>query len=155
MSKHTLWFSALFLLLVACVSTAVHALPPGFQEITVFQGLQGPTAVRFAPDNSVFVSQLAGVVVHYDNISDTTATITADLTSDVQSGNGDVGLLGLAVHPQYGQNVGKDFIYALYTRKNTVTPSGRLLKIAVNPATGVMITVDVDVPTMTTRTYPA
>jgi len=87
------------------------ALPQGFQDETVFDGLEQPTNFVFAPDGRVFVAEKPGRIKVFKNLSDTDPTVFADLRGDVYD-NGDRGLLGLALDPEFETN-GK--VYALYT----------------------------------------
>ena len=87
------------------------ALPPGFTETTVWSGLGNPTAVRFAPDGRVFVASKSGIINVFDNLSDTTPTVYADLRTRVHD-FWDRGLLGLALDP--GFTSGRPYVYALY-----------------------------------------
>ena len=89
----------------------VLALPTGFQEVIAFQGLTDPTSVRFSPDGRVFVSEKSGIIKVFDNLSDTTPTIVADLRPNVHN-FWDRGLLGLAIHPDFPIT---PYIYVLYT----------------------------------------
>ncbi len=91
--------------------TASTGLLPGFQETTVFSGLEGPTAVRFAPDGRIFVAQKPGGIRVFDGPSDTTPTTVANLRPKVDH-NWDRGLLGLAIDPGFPA---RPFIYVLYT----------------------------------------
>src|SRR5207244_11889970 len=68
--------------------------PPGFTDTPVITGLTEPTAVRFAADGRVFVTEKAGLVLEYDSLTDPTATTVKDLSSQVQNLS-DRGLLGL------------------------------------------------------------
>jgi glucose/arabinose dehydrogenase len=86
-------------------------LPTGFQDTIAIDGLDGPTAVRFAPDGEVFVAQKNGEILRFDNVDDQTPTLFADLRKAVYD-NGDRGLLGLAVDPQFPT---RPYVYALYT----------------------------------------
>jgi PKD repeat protein/glucose/arabinose dehydrogenase len=86
-------------------------LPAGFQESVVFSGLVAPTNVRFASDGRVFVAQKNGVIKEFDSLSDTTPTIVADLSTQVDN-YWDRGLLGLALDPSFPTN---PYIYVLYT----------------------------------------
>lgn len=86
-------------------------LPPGFQDTIAISGLDGPTAIRFAPDGEVFVAQKNGEIIHYESVDDKSPTLFADLRKQVYD-NGDRGLLGLAVDPQYPA---RPYVYALYT----------------------------------------
>ena len=71
----------------------------GFQESTVFSGLTNPTVVQFANDGRVFVGEKSGIIKVFDNLTDTTPTIFADLRTEVFN-NWDRGLLGLALAPE-------------------------------------------------------
>ena len=95
----------------ASVSGA-QALPPGFNESTTISGLDLPTAVRFAPGGQVFVAEKSGLIKAFDNLSDPSATVVADLRVEVYN-TWDRGLLGIALDPAFASN---RFLYALYTR---------------------------------------
>ncbi|MDQ3871716.1 MAG: PQQ-dependent sugar dehydrogenase, partial [Chloroflexota bacterium] len=87
------------------------ALPDGFQETVVYSGLRGPTALRFASDGRVFVAEKSGLVKVFDDLSDTTPTVFADLRTIVHN-FWDRGLLGLALDPGFPA---KPYVYVLYT----------------------------------------
>jgi glucose/arabinose dehydrogenase/PKD repeat protein len=87
------------------------SLPPGFQEEIVFAGLTQPTAVRFSPDGRVFVAEKSGLIKVFDNLTDTTPTVFADLRTQVHN-FWDRGLLGLALPPNFPTN---PWVYVLYT----------------------------------------
>jgi glucose/arabinose dehydrogenase len=87
------------------------ALPPGFQETTVFSGLTQPTAVRFASDGRVFVAEKSGIIKIFHGLSDTTPTTFADLRTNVHN-FWDRGLLGLALDPNFPAD---PYVYVLYT----------------------------------------
>jgi glucose/arabinose dehydrogenase len=101
---------ALTALVVAAPSRAA-TLPSGFQESVVFSGLNTPTAVRFASDGRVFVAEKTGLIKVFDNVSDTTPTVFADLSTNVYS-FWDRGLLGLALHPSFPAT---PYVYVAYT----------------------------------------
>ena len=86
-------------------------MPAGFQEEIVFSGLTEPTAVRFSPDGRVFVAEKSGIVKVFDNLSDTTPTVFADLRTQVHN-FWDRGLLGLALAPNFPTD---PWVYVLYT----------------------------------------
>ena len=90
---------------------AAASLPPGFQEEIVFSGLTQPTAVRFSPDGRVFVAEKSGIIKVFDNLTDTTPTVFADLRTQVHN-FWDRGLLGLALPPNFPTN---PWVYVLYT----------------------------------------
>ena len=87
-------------------------LPSGFRDITVWSGLTEPTAVRFAPfpDNRIFVTEKSGIIKEFDNLSDPTPTIVADLRTQVYN-FWDRGLLGLAIDPQWPA---RPYVYISY-----------------------------------------
>ncbi|NUR70138.1 MAG: PKD domain-containing protein [Hamadaea sp.] len=87
------------------------SLPSGFQEQIVFSGLAQPTNIEFAPDGRVFVTEKAGVIKVFDDLSDTTPTVFADLSAEVHS-QWDRGLLGIAMPPDFPSN---PYLYVLYT----------------------------------------
>src|SRR5688572_22686305 len=76
------------------------APPPGFQETVALSGLTQPTAVRFAPDGRIFVAEKSGRIKVFDDFGDPTATVYADLSTQVHD-FWDRGLLGLALDPQF------------------------------------------------------
>jgi glucose/arabinose dehydrogenase len=90
---------------------AAPVVPPGFQDTVAISGLTYPSVVQFAPDGRVFVGQKGGVVLEYDSITDPTATVVADLSTNVYD-YGDRGLLGLALDPNFLTN---PYLYVLYT----------------------------------------
>ena len=87
------------------------ALPPGFSESIVFQGLDHPTAVRFSPDGRAFVAEKAGLVKVFDSLTDPTPTVALDLRTNVHN-FGDRGLNGLALDPQFPT---RPYVYVFYT----------------------------------------
>lgn len=90
---------------------AAPGLPVGFREEIVFSGLTQPTAVRFASDGRVFVAEKSGIVKIFDNLSESTPTVFADLRTQVHN-FWDRGLLGLALDPAFPSN---PWVYVLYT----------------------------------------
>ena len=92
-------------------SAQAATVPAGFQEEIVFSGLTEPTAVRFSPDGRVFVAEKSGIVKVFDNLSDTTPTVFADLRTQVHN-FWDRGLLGLALAPNFPTD---PWVYMLYT----------------------------------------
>lgn len=98
-----------FILLPINVKTA-SALPAGFQDTAVFNGLTEPTVAKFASDGRVFVAEKNGRIKVFDNMSDTSATLVADLSTNVHN-YWDRGLLGMALHPNFPQT---PYIYVMY-----------------------------------------
>jgi glucose/arabinose dehydrogenase len=85
-------------------------LPTGFQETVVFSGLSEPTVVQFAGDGRVFVGEKSGLVKVFDNLSDTSPTVFADLRTKVHN-FWDRGLLGMVLDPSFPTN---PYVYVLY-----------------------------------------
>ena len=90
---------------------AAATLPPGFVDDVVFSGLTNPTAIRFSPDGRVFVAEKSGIIKVFDNLADPSATVFADLRTNVYN-YWDRGLLSLALDPDFPA---KPYIYVLYT----------------------------------------
>jgi glucose/arabinose dehydrogenase/PKD repeat protein len=95
----------------ATQEAAAASLPPGFQEEIVISGLTEPTAVRFSPDGRVFVAEKSGLIKVFDDLTDTTPTVFADLRTNVHN-YWDRGLLGLALAPDFPAD---PWVYVLYT----------------------------------------
>jgi glucose/arabinose dehydrogenase len=95
---------------IAPVSLGAH-LPPGFRDETVFEGLEEPTIMRFAPNEKIFVAEKTGKIEVFDSLQDTAPTLFADLRTDVYD-TGDRGILGLAIDPNFETN---HRVYVLYT----------------------------------------
>jgi len=88
--------TALTGLLVAAPPAAAATLPPGFSETTI-PGLNAPTAMAFAPDGRLFVSEQGGTLRVVQNgalLPTPFATIAVD-------SQGERGLLGIAFPPDF------------------------------------------------------
>jgi glucose/arabinose dehydrogenase len=109
--RHRVRASAVVVLAVSLLGLAGCDLPEGFHDYVVFDGLVRPTAVEFSPDGRVFVIEKRGVVKVFDDISDRTPTVVADLRANVFN-SWDRGLLGLTLHPDFPANPN---IYISYT----------------------------------------
>src|SRR5262245_23893084 len=96
---------------IAAQPAAAATLPPGFQEEIVFSGLTEPTALRFSPDGRVFVAEKSGLIKVFDNLTDTTPTVFADLRTQVHN-FWDRGLLDVALAPNFPTD---PWVYVLYT----------------------------------------
>jgi glucose/arabinose dehydrogenase len=103
--------ASLTALIVSAAPPAQAAVPPGFQESTVFTGLVNPTVVRFASDGRVFVAEKRGVIKVFDSLTDSTPVVFADLRTNVYN-FWDRGLLGMALAPGFPAD---PYVYALYT----------------------------------------
>ena len=100
----------LFGILVLAPGSRAATLPTGFQETTVFTGLNHPTVIQFASDGRVFVAEKSGVIKVFDNLQDTTPTVFADLSANVHD-FWDRGLLGMALDPSFPTT---PYVYVLY-----------------------------------------
>ena len=109
--------SALVVVGLAATAPPASAAPSGFTLGTMpFGGLIEPAGMEFAGTGQVFVAERRGVIKMYDNLDDTTSTVTADLRLRVFNG-GDRGLLGIALDPQYPT---RPYVWALYTKNAEV-----------------------------------
>jgi glucose/arabinose dehydrogenase len=102
--------AAMVILLCGFVDSARAAtgLPPGFQDLPVVSGLTNPTAMQFAPDGRLFVTQQGGEL---RVIKNGVLLPTPFLTVPVDQ-SGERGLLGLAFDPNFASN---QFVYVFYT----------------------------------------
>jgi glucose/arabinose dehydrogenase len=110
-------------------------LPAGFSTVQQVAGLDGPTALAYAPDGRLFIAEKAGRVRVVDASGRLQPDPVIDISDHVNS-YWDRGLLGLAVDPDFATN---HFVYLLYTYEaNPVDPSGaktsRLTRITVTDA---------------------
>ncbi len=98
------------------LETLATTLPSGFQESVQWSGLTNPTAVRFASDGRVFVTEKSGIIKVFDSLADLTPTTFNVLTPSVQD-FWDRGLLGLALDPSLTDPTlpSRPWIYVLYT----------------------------------------
>ena len=95
---------------VAAAEVAAASVPSGFRDNVVFAGLTNPTSVRFASDGRIFVAEKSGLVKVFDSLTDTTASVVADLRVEVDD-YWDRGLLGFALDPAFP---GTPYLYLLY-----------------------------------------
>ncbi len=99
------------LLAVVLSPSASAAVPAGFTDTAVITGRVHPTSVTFAPNGQVLVTEKGGKIYSYASLSDTSPTLVADLSTQVDD-YWDRGLLGLAVPPSYPTD---NHLYVLYT----------------------------------------
>ncbi|HEX8911731.1 MAG TPA: NPCBM/NEW2 domain-containing protein [Humisphaera sp.] len=88
--------------------TLFSTLPSGFTETLVGTGLTSPTAMQFAPDGRVFVTEQGGsvrVIKDGQLLPTPFVTVNADST-------GERGLLGVTVDPDFATN---HYLYVYYT----------------------------------------
>src|SRR5512132_2299485 len=111
--RQALLVLAALLVLLAFGGSGASALPVGFQETTLpLAGLTNPTAIEFAADGRIFVAEKGGRIKVFNNLSDSTADLFADLSTNVHN-FWDRGMLGFALDP--GFTTGRPYVYVLYT----------------------------------------
>lgn len=110
----TVWMQLSAFALVVSVEGAHAAttLPPNFRETTIYSGLTQPSVVRFSSDGRVFVAEKSGRILMFENLSDTTPVVFADLRTQVYN-FWDRGLLGMELDPLFSTS--RPYIYVLYT----------------------------------------
>src|ERR1043166_9219715 len=127
---------ALFATLLVLASRA-HAGTPiaGFDD-TLFAGsLAGPTAIAFLPDGRMLITEQGGALKLSNGVS-TTTLVTIPVCS-----NSEMGLLGVAVDPNFSTN---GFIY-LYRTDNSagcsaaVTRNNQVVRVTMGPGVSVSL----------------
>jgi glucose/arabinose dehydrogenase len=141
-------FARLFALAVYTVATFSFAgishaggpvLPSGYSLTPVATGLNLPTNLAWLPDGTQLLVEKAGFVRTIKNgvVSSTPMVDITATTNDYW----DRGLLGVAVDPDYTNN---HYLYLLHTYENnksdyTGTKMNQLLRVTIDPATGIMV----------------
>lgn len=130
---------ALVILLSGGVPAAA-ALPEDFERTTLATGLEEPTVIAFPGATRVFVGQRNGVI----RILDDDVLLDEPLfVIETDTNNGERGLVGLALHPDFARN---GWLYAYYT---TFEPRNRVARFTVDgdtadPASEVLIWENLD-----------
>jgi glucose/arabinose dehydrogenase len=113
---------ALLLITIAAVKNfhVKAAVPNGFQKnLVIADGLNLPTKFAFAPDGRIFITEKAGAVRLYQNGQlEAEPLINIPVATD-----GDLGLLGIALDPNFTTN---GYLYLHYTGVDKFTNIGRL-----------------------------
>jgi glucose/arabinose dehydrogenase len=111
-------FASVLLLLGSGILSPIEikaaTLPTNFSETQFASGFTNPTAMAFAPDGRLFVSQQGGQLRVFKNGA-LLATPFVSLTVD---SNGERGLLGVAFDPNFATN---NFVYVYYTATTPAT----------------------------------
>jgi glucose/arabinose dehydrogenase len=95
-----------FLFCALPASTAT--LLPGFTETPVATGILSPTAMEFAPDGRIFVTEQGGAVRVIKNGS----LLATPFASVTVNSDGERGLLGVTFDPNFATN---NYVYVYYT----------------------------------------
>ncbi|MBW4619896.1 MAG: PQQ-dependent sugar dehydrogenase [Cyanosarcina radialis HA8281-LM2] len=98
--------------LAATVAPASAAVPPGFKATPIARNIIKPTTMAIGPDGRIFVAEQEGRIRIVKSNSLLSAPFL-DIRSKVDS-NGERGLLGIAIDPNFAQN---KWIYVYYTAK--------------------------------------
>src|SRR4051812_45146554 len=131
-SRMRLGLAAALILLVAGLvhgtSARAATLPTGFAETRVATGLASPTAMAFAPDGRLFVTQQGGALRVIKN----GALLSQPFMTLSVNSSGERGLLGIAFDPDFSSN---GFIYVYYTTSTSPVHNrlSRFTASAANP----------------------
>ena len=98
--------------------------PANFGQVLVSNGIANPTAMAFASDGRIFVSQQAGALRVIKNNS----LLPTPFISLTVSSTGERGLLGIALDPDFETN---NFIYLYYTVPGS-PPHNRISRFTAN-----------------------
>lgn len=93
------WLLVVGVMCTLLTTRPAQALPPDFLIETVQGGFNSPTDVEFAPNDLVFVAEMAGIVRVIDN-GNLLTTPFVDISSQCNLSE-NRGLLGIAVHPDF------------------------------------------------------
>lgn len=96
-------------------------------------GLDNPWAMRWGPDNQIWVTErTGGDVTRVDPVTGVQQVVLT--IDDVYTGPQHEGLLGLALHPELGQGTGNDYVYVGYTVNNGTAeapePSAQIVRFS-------------------------
>lgn len=106
--------------------SAAFALPSGWTETRVTGGLNQPTSMAFTPDGRLFVTEQGGkvrVIQRGKLLSQAFATMRT-------TANGERGLLGIAIDPQFSRN---GYVYMYYTVSGATTYN-KVSRVTADPA---------------------
>lgn len=106
-----------------------------FSSRVLTTGLSNPWAMRWGPDNMIWVTErTSGEVTRIDPVSGAQQVLLA--LEDVYTGPQHEGLLGLALHPELMQGTGNDYLYISYTINNGTAdepdPSTQIVRYTYN-----------------------
>jgi glucose/arabinose dehydrogenase len=126
MEKRSTWFLAVGLLwaLASCQAGPSGGWSVG-QPVVVATGLDTPWGIAFLPDGSMLVTERPGRVRLVDASGQLRAEPVATLGSVAETGEG--GLLGIALHPDFGSN---RLVYLYYTYAGVAGTMNRVVRMA-------------------------
>jgi glucose/arabinose dehydrogenase len=107
----------------APLSTNAQSFPAGFSRTLITTGISQPVNMAFAPDGRIFVCEQTGklrVIKNGALLSTPFITLSVDV-------NGERGLLGVALDPNFATN---KWVYLLYTRAGAL--NNRIIRVQAN-----------------------
>lgn len=133
LSLARLGYAAALTLTMAPAASAA-TLPDGFEDVVLASRLDTPTAVGWAPDGRMFVTEKAGVLKVVTPARAPEATTVLDI-SDQVNGYGDRGLLGLAVARDFARtgHVYLVYTYELDRMRQDGRKTARVTRVTVRP----------------------
>jgi glucose/arabinose dehydrogenase len=99
-------------------ASGAEELPPGFEQTTFARGLERPTAMAFAPDGKLFVTEQGGQLQVIDENGTLQVPPFLDISGKVATA-GERGLLGIAFDPKF--ETSSPYVYVYYTQKDSST----------------------------------
>jgi PQQ-dependent dehydrogenase (s-GDH family) len=128
-------FASLFCTAAGLAQVTPTEIPAGdaskFSSRVLTTGLSNPWAMRWGPDNMIWVTErTSGEVTRVDPVSGAQQVLLT--LADVYTGPQHEGLLGLALHPELMQGTSNDYVYLGYTVNNGTAeepdPAARILR---------------------------
>lgn len=109
--------------LACCALPATAQTPADYRVVELTRALKRPWSLVFLPGGDMLVSEKTGRLRRLRG-SDHTVTEIGGLPADIYT-DGDGGLLGLALHPEFGTNAWLYFCYSQGTTESNATAIGR------------------------------
>ncbi len=107
---HLIPFACTLSIFAASTAAQTSRLPAGFQEEVVVTQLSRPTAMAFAPDGKLFITEQTGRIRVVTASGELLASPFATLPTYTEGGGR--GLMGIVVDPNFEQN---GYVYVCYT----------------------------------------
>jgi PQQ-dependent dehydrogenase (s-GDH family) len=115
---------ALLFALVSMFSPPVFAQGDVFSSRVVITGLNYPWQITWGPDDHLWVTERMGR--HVSRVNPANGSRTVAITIDeVYARDDQMGLMGMALHPQLLRRTGEDYVYVAYTYREGAEPTGR------------------------------